>query len=670
MQINLKQCSFLLLCAGLAIVTFAVYWPVHNHQFVYYDDNVYVTENQTIHSGPTWQNIKWAFTTGYASNWHPLTWLSLMLDSELFSVKPGPMHLVNVLFHVANTILLFIVLSRMTKGQWQSAFVAGLFALHPLHVESVAWVAERKDVLSTLFWLLTMLAYARYAERSSASRYIVVLVLFATGLLVKPMLVTLPFVLLLLDYWPLGRLFNPKFSTARLLLEKVPLIVLTVVSSVVTFVVQQKSGAMSDIYHLRFNERIINAIVSYLTYIGKMIWPTQLAVLYPHPVNTIPVSRAVIYGTILVLITIFFVCYCRRYKYLIVGWLWYFGTLVPVIGIVQVGSQAMADRYTYIPLIGLFVIIAFGATELLKERPFGKIALGVLAGISLSACAVVTSNQLKYWKDSLSLFEHTLNIIEGSYVMQNNYANILNDLGRPKGAAAQLSEALKLLPNSPGIHINYGNALREIGRLDEAIEHYKIAVTLNPDFTLAHYNLGLALAAKGDYEGAIEQYRLYAGTSVDVADIHQGLGEQLAKEGKADDAVSQFQKALIVKPDSAEVLSNFGYALAQSGKPKEAIEYYDKVLAKDSNNVITHGRLALALASVGRIDEAIEQCRIVLVARPDDFEMHTNLGILLQKQGKLDEAIECYKKALQINPNFQKARENLDDALAQEQAGK
>jgi tetratricopeptide (TPR) repeat protein len=660
----------LLICILLAAVTFAVYLPVRNHEFVHYDDDVYVTNNTEVKPGLSWQGIKWAFTTGYASNWHPLTWLSLMLDCKLFGVKSGPMHVVNVLFHAANTILLFLVLARMTKGVWQSVFIAGLFALHPLHVESVAWAAERKDVLSTLFWLLTMLAYARYAERPSAGKYIVVLVLFTMGLMAKPMLVTLPFVLLLLDYWPLGRLFNPKFPTARLLLEKIPLIVLTAASSVVTFIVQQKSGAMSDIYHLRFNERIINAIISYLAYIGKMIWPAQLAVLYPHPVNTIPVSRAVIYGAILVLITIFFVCYCRRYKYLIVGWLWYLGTLVPVIGIVQVGSQAMADRYTYVPLIGIFIIIAFGVTELLKEKPFGKIALGVLAGIILSACVVVTSHQLKYWKDSLSLFEHTLNVIEGSYVMQNNYANILKDLGRPKEAAAHLSEALKLLPNSPGIHINYGNALREMGRLDEAIEHYKIAIELNPDFGLAHYDLGLALAAKNDYEGAIEQYRLYAGTAVNVADIRQGLGEHLAKEGKAEDAVSQFQKALIVKPDSAEVLSNFGYALAQSGKPQEAIEYYNKALTIDSNGVIIHGRLALALASAGRIDEAIEQCRIVLVARPNDFEMHTNLGILLQKQGKLDEAIESFKKALQINSTFQKARENLDAAIAQKQAGR
>ncbi|MGD0597768.1 MAG: tetratricopeptide repeat protein [Sedimentisphaerales bacterium] len=660
----------LLICILLAAVTFAVYLPVRNYEFLHYDDDVYVTNNTEVKSGLSWQGVKWAFTTGHGSNWHPLTWLSLMLDCQLFGVKSGPMHIVNVLFHIANTILLFLVLARMTKGVWQSVFIAGLFALHPLHVESVAWVAERKDVLSTLFWLLTMLAYARYAERSSAGRYIVMLVLFAMGLLAKPMLVTLPFVLLLLDYWPLGRFSSPGLSVKGLLLEKLPLLILSIASSVVTFIVQQHGGAVIASNRLLLDERVINAIVSYLTYIGKMIWPTQLAVLYPHPVNTIPVSRAVIYGTILVLITIFFVCYCRRHKYLIVGWLWYLGTLVPVIGIVQVGSQAMADRYTYIPLIGIFIIIAFGVTELLKERPFGKIALGVLAGVSLSACAVVTSGQLKYWKDSLSLFEHTLNVVKDSSIMENNYANILSDLGRPKEAAAQLSEALKFLPNSPEIHNNYGNALREMGKLDEAIAQYKIVIKLNPDFKLARYNLGLALAAKGDYEGAIQQYQLYAGTSVDVADIHQGLGAQLAKEGKADDAVGQFQKALIVKPNSAEVLSNFGFALAQSGKPKEAIEYYNKVLAKDPNNVITHGRLALALASVGRISEAIEQCRIVLVARPNDFEMHNNLGMLLQNQGKLDQAIESYKKALQINPNFRKSRENLDAALAQKQAGK
>jgi Tfp pilus assembly protein PilF len=582
MQLNLKRYSFILLCAGLAIITLAVYWPVRNHQFVNYDDNGYVIDNQTIHSGPTWQNIKWAFTTGYASNWHPLTWLSLMLDCELFraaslpgGVKSGPMHIVNVLFHIANTILLFVVLARMTKGIWQSAFIAGLFALHPLHVESVAWVAERKDVLSALFWLLTMLAYTRYVERPSVRRYIAVLVLFAMGLLAKPMLVTLPFVLLLLDYWPLGRTGGQRTEDGRqkaslkwLIIEKIPLIVLAAASSVITFIVQRAGGSMLPINAVHLSERISNAIVSYVSYIGKMFWPVRLAVLYPHPANRLPADKALICAAILIVITIICLYYARRRKYLLVGWLWYLGTLVPVIGIVQVGSQAMADRYTYIPLIGLFLIIAFAGAELLKKISMGTVAAGVIAGVILSACGIIAAVQVRYWKDSLTLFKHALDVTENNYLAQNNYANALSNLGRNEEAITHLAEALRVLP------------------------------------------------------------------------------------------------------DSTEFLSNFGYVLAQSGKPKEAIEYYEKVLAKDPNNVITHGRLALALAAIGSIDEAIEHCRIVIAARPDDTEMQNNLGIMLQKQGKIDEAIECYKKALQIDPKFQKARENLDSALAQKQAGK
>jgi len=591
-----------------------------------------------------------------------------MLDCTLFGLNAGASHIINVGFHAANTILLFIVFGRLTKSEWQSAFIAGLFALHPLHVESVAWIAERRDMLSTLFWLLTMLFYARYAERPSVGRYLAAITMFILGLLSKPMLVTLPFVLLLLDYWPLGRFGDARYRLSRLLLEKVPFIILSAIASAVTFLTSQKVGAIVNISHLPLNERIINAIVSYLTYIGKMIWPTDMAVLYPHPGGTTPVSKAVIYGSILIMITIFVVCYCRRYKYLFVGWLWYLGTLVPVIGIVQVGSQAIADRYTYIPLIGLFVIIAFGATELLEERPSGKIVLGVLAGISLSACAVVTSHQLNYWKDSLSLFGHALAVTKDNYLMHTNYAIALNECGRQDEAAAHFAEAVRLMPGLPDTHDDYGNILRKMGKIDQAIEQYKITLKIDPNFMPARYNLGLALAVKGDYEGAIEQYRLYSGKAVDEIDIRRDMAIQLAKEGRPDDAVSQFQKALIAKPDSTEVLSKLGYALAQSGKPQEAIEYYNKALAIDSNDVITHGRLALALASLSRFDEAIEQCRIVVATRPDDFEMRTNLGMLLQKQDKLDEAIECYKKALQINPNFQKARDNLD-ALTEQKKG-
>ncbi len=660
---QIRNHRYLLVSILLAVATFAVYLPVWNHEFVQYDDDVYVTKNSNVQSGFSWQSIKWAFTSGYASNWHPLTWLSHMLDWQLFGKNAGAHHIVNVLFHVANTILLFVVLNRMTKGFWQSAFVAGLFALHPLHVESVAWVAERKDVLSTLFWLLTMLAYVRYAQRPSAGQYLVILVPFALGLMAKPMLVTLPFVLLLLDYWPLGRLGSPKYTIKRLLLEKLPLLFLSAVSSVVTYLVQQKTGAMTP---LPFNERVYNAICSYLAYIGKMVWPVRLAVLYPHPVNTLPVARAVAYGVILILITLFIIYYNRRHKYLLVGWLWYLGTLVPVIGIVQVGAQAMADRYTYIPLIGLFIIIAFGAAELLRNIPLKKIILTTLALCILIGCAVVTRIQLQYWRSSYVLFDRALTVIENNAVMQNNYANILSDLGRPEEAAKHLAESLKYIPNSPAIHNNYGNALRETGKLDEAIDHYNFALELDPDFALAHYNLGVTLAMKGKYEDAIRHYKQYLGPDANIADIHEGLATMLAREGKVADAVGQFQKALAAKPDSAEVLGNLGYAMAQSGDPEQAIKYYENALKIDPDHTITHGRLALALAAVGRIDEAIEQCRIVLKARPDDAEMFTNLGILLQSKGDLDGAANAYKKALKIDPDWQQARDRLD-ALNQPQ---
>jgi tetratricopeptide (TPR) repeat protein len=670
MPLNPKQRLYLVICAGLIAAVAAVYWPVCNYEFIHYDDNSYITENENVKDGLSWNGFKWAFTTGCASNWHPLTWLSLMLDCELFGVKAGPMHVVNVLFHIANTILLFLVFTRITKGIWQSAFIAALFALHPLHVESVAWVTERKDVLSTFFWLFTMLFYVLYVERQSLGRYIAVLVLFAFGLMAKPMLVTLPFVLLLLDYWPLERLGRQKTSVKWLIIEKIPMIVLSVVSSVITFIVQQRGGAVIESEQLLFSERIANTLTSYISYIGKMFWPSRLAVFYPHPVNRIAVNEVAVCAVILILITVVLLYFGRRCKYLAVGWLWYLGTLVPVIGIVQVGAQAMADRYTYIPLIGIFIIIAFSAAQLLEKLYSGKIIPAVLAGVCLVACTVVTSQQLKCWKDSLSLFRHALDVTENNYVMLNNYANVLNKLGRQDEAAAQLAEAVRLAPNSLEILFNYGNMLKDMGKIAQAIEQFEIAIKIKPDDKLSHYGLGLALAAKGDYEGAIKQYQIYAESGTDIADIRQKLAMDLARSGKVDDAVNQFQRAMIINPDSTEVLSNFGYALAQSGKTDEAIKYYEQALANEPNNVITHGRLALALAGIGKIDEAIEHCRIVLAARPDDYEMYTNLGILLQTQGKLDEAIESYRKALKIDPNFKKARENLDAALAQKQSGK
>jgi tetratricopeptide (TPR) repeat protein len=561
-----------LICFLLAIVTIAVYFPVSNHEFIRYDDDVYVTRNPNVQSGLTAQNIKWAFTTSHTANWHPLTWLSHQLDCSLFAGNAGAHHLVNVIFHVANTLLLFVVFNRMTKRLWPSAFIAVLFALHPLHVESVAWVAERKDVLSTLFWLLTMLAYVRYAERSSVVRYLVTLVLFALGLLAKPMLVTLPFVLLLLDYWPLDRFGNPGFSIRNLFLEKLPFVFLSAVSSVVTFVAQQRGGAMSDIYLVSFRERIANAIVSYLDYIGKMIWPARLAVLYPLPIGGIPAAKVILYAIILVLITVLIFYYGRRHKYLFIGWLWFLGTLVPVIGIVQVGTQAMADRYTYVSLIGLFIIIAFAAADLSEKIPFRKIILTTLAGAILLACTVATSIQLRYWKNSLSLFEHTIAVTKDNYVIFNSYASVIGPLGRYEEAAKYLAEAVRIMPNFPEAHHNLGNALRNLGNFDQAIRHYNIALRLDPAYTSAHYGLGLALADKGDYDAAIEHYKICLGPD---ADLERNAG--------AAQTADQSRNITRARPDTPKLLSTIGSAYAQKGQYAQAVEYYKRALQIDPN---------------------------------------------------------------------------------------
>ncbi len=648
---------FVSICLGLVIVTALVYLPVRNFEFVHYDDDDYVTNNQNVQQGLCWQGIKWAFTTGHASNWHPLTWLSHILDCSLFGDNAGWHHLVNVLFHTINTLLLFIVFARMTRQLWPSAFIAALFALHPLHVESVAWVAERKDVLSTFFWMLTMLAYVRYVERANVQRYLLTLLLFALGLMAKPMLVTLPFVLLLLDYWPLNRFLNSKLSILNLLLEKIPFLVLSVASSIVTFIVQQKGGAVPSFAALSLADRLPNAVVSYLAYLDKMVWPSRLAALYPHPAGGIPAMKVAFSVTVLAFLTVLFLYYSRKYRYLAVGWLWYLGTLVPVIGVIQVGAQAMADRYTYVPLIGIFVIIAFGAADLAVTARIHKTALAVAAAFILAACAILTSIQVRYWQDSFSLFDHTLAVTKDNYIMHNNYGNILNDLGRPAEAVFHFQQALRSLGDSGEVHNNIGNALQKLGKLDEAIEHYNVAIKLDPKLLLAHYNLGLALAAKGQYDQAIEKYKIYIGPEIDT----------LAAGSDNNEAIARYEQALRHKPLSVEVISNLGYALANQGNDKDAVRYYYTALKIDPNDIITHGRLALTLAATGEIDKAVEQCRIVLAASPNDVEMHTNLGILLQIQGKFDEAIDSYKKALEIDPAFQKARDNLNAALARKQ---
>jgi hypothetical protein len=496
-----------LICLVLVLATSAVYWHVTGHDFVNLDDDVYVYENRHVQNGLTSDSIIWAFTTTRAGFKIPLTWLSLMLDFELYGLNAGGYHLTNLLLHIANVLLVFFILKLMTGALWRSAFVAALFALHPLHVESVAWVTERKDVLSILFWLLTMWAYLGYVERPGMRRYLLMIVSFTLGLMAKPMLVTLPFVLLLLDYWPLGRFQvgqsadapessvqapiksgQPMSSVLSLVWEKTPLFALAAVSSVVTFLAQKSAEALVHFETWPITIRIANGLVSYVKYLGKMIWPRSLAVFYPHPGHSLPIWKAAGAGVLLLCISILVLRGARRYPYLVVGWLWYIGTLVPVIGFVQSGLQAMADRFTYIPLIGLYIIIAWGVPEIVPRWPHRKLYLATLSTTLFLFLMALTWKQVQYWKNSISLFEHTLEVTSNNWLVNIDLGTELYREGRTDDAIKHYLEALRIKPDNAEAHNNLGIALDREGRTDDAIKHYLEALRIRPDYAKAHDN--------------------------------------------------------------------------------------------------------------------------------------------------------------------------------------
>ncbi|MEJ2430175.1 MAG: tetratricopeptide repeat protein [Deltaproteobacteria bacterium] len=568
----------LLVSLVLVLATCAVYLHVTGYDFALLDDNLYVYENPHVQNGLTSDSIIWAFTTTHAGLNIPLTWLSLMLDFELYGLDAGGYHLTNLLLHLANVLLLFFVLKLMTGDLWRSGFVAALFALHPLHVESVAWVTERKDVLSTLFWMLTMWAYFRYVQGPTAKRYLLILVPLVFGLLAKPMLVTLPFVLLLLDYWPLGRFQvgqspdgpevtvqgsiksgQPMSSVLSLVWEKIPLFALVAVSSVVTFLAEKSGGALAHSESWPISIRIANGLLSYVKYMGKMIWPHNLAIFYPHPGHSLPMWKAAGAGFLLLCISILVVRGARRYPYLLVGWLWYIGTLVPVIGFVQVGSQAMADRFTYIPLIGLFIIIGWGVPEIVPRWPHRNLSLATLSTTVLLFLTVLTWKQVQYWQNGISLFEHTLEVTSNNWLCNYNLGTALDKQGRTDDAIKHYQEALRIKPDYAEAHNNLGIALDKQGRIDDAIKHYQETLRIEPDNGEAHNNLGIDLDRKGRIDDAIKHYQETLRIEPDNAEAHNNLGIDLARKGNIDAAVKHFQKALQINP-------NFSYAKANLRK--------------------------------------------------------------------------------------------------------
>ena len=520
-----------LICIFLVIATLAVYWQVKDFDFTHYDDNIYVTENPYIKTGLTRSSITWAFTEKHECNWIPLVWISYMVDYQIGELDPGRYHLTNVFFHIINTLLLFLVLSRMTGSTWRSAFVAALFALHPLHVESVAWVAERKDVLSTFFWLLTMLAYLRYTRRPKIANYLLVILTFALGLMSKSMLVTLPIVLLLLDYWPLNRIFATSdiYTKRKIILEKVPLITMSVAIGVVTFLIQNKAGAVGNLALYPLGVRIPNALVAYVDYICKMVWPRDMACLYPHPGYTLPIWQVIASTIFLICATFLVICTSRKHRYVGVGWFWYILTLLPVIGLVQVGSQSMADRYTYVPLIGLFLIIAWGIPDLLAQwfesksrivKLSQQVVLPTLAVIVIMALALSARVQANYWRNDIMLFGH----------------------------------AIKVTKNNDIAHYNLARLYMDRGSIDESIHHYQESLRIDPNKFEAHNNLAAILYSQGNVDEALEHFQTALRIRPDAADIHNNVGKILLQKGKVDEAIASFSRAVKLNPRDETLL--------------------------------------------------------------------------------------------------------------------
>jgi Tfp pilus assembly protein PilF len=640
------------ICLCLAAATAAVYWPVRHFEFTNYDDTLYVTENPHVQGGLTPQSIAWAFTTAHFSIWAPLTWLSCMLDCQLFRLNAGAHHTVNVLFHIANALLLFIVLNRMTAAAWRSAVVAALFALHPLHVESVAWVAERKDVLSTFFWMLTLLAYVCYVERPSVSRYGSCVGLYALGLMAKPMLVTLPFVLLLLDYWPLGRTrwvpaangVGKKRSPGYLLREKVPFVVLAIPACVVTYWAEQHGGSVIMLDNLPLGLRLANAVMSYARYLGKTFWPVNLAVYYPY--QTWPPAAVWGAGAVLTGISCLMVWKAKHHPCLVTGWLVYLGTLVPVIGLVQVGSFSMADRYTYVPLVGLFVMAAWCLPRTLLEQRRPKITAATTAGVLLASCAVASALQVRYWRNSETLFRHALTVTQNNFLAHENLGKTLAEHGKISDATAQFAAALQIKPDSPSVHVNLGNTLAAQGKLTEAIREFQTALRLKPDSAEARYNLGVALASRGSISEAMQEFAAARQINPDHVQAHYNLGALLASQGRTSEAIVEYRQALRLKPNWPLPLSRLAWTLATCRDANirnggEAVQLGERLgQATGYQQAESLDILAAAYAEAGRFSDAIRSAEQALALA--NTARQTNLAPRIRERLDLYQAGHPY----------------------------
>jgi protein O-mannosyl-transferase len=608
-----------------------VYAQVRTFAFVNWDDPSYITDNPNIPAGLTWHSVRWALTTGYSPYWHPMTWLSHLLDVQLYGLDAGPHHVTSLLLHMATTVLVFVLFRRMTGTTNRSAFLAALFAVHPLHVESVAWIAERKDVLSTFFWTLALLAYVAYVRRQTPGRYLGVIGLFALALMSKPMVVTMPFVLLLLDIWPLARVrFTRDDLPAwrRAALEKAPLLALAVGTSVATVIVQHRVGAMAGLDALPWHLRATNATVAYVEYAWKTVWPTHLAAFYPYHVYA--PWQVLAAALALLAVTLAAIRLRNRHPYLLVGWAWYLVTLAPVIGLLQAGEQRVADRFMYVPMLGLLIVVSWGVPALVERWRGAARLLPAAAAAVVIVCTVTARAQAAHWSDSVALWQHATRVTPDSYIAFENL----------------------------------GQASRERGQLDEASANYRQALALAPAGSPAYqaviYNsLGLVLTRQGRSEAAVTQFAAAARLNPRFAEAQSNLGNALAASGRFAEAVDHYRSAVRIKPDFTEALVGLGSALVSQRKADEAVAAYSEALRADPGLAQAHNGLGAALAMVGQDDRALVEYTEALRLKPDLPTAHLNIAVLQIRRGQLVEARQHLDTALSIDPEYAPARQLL-----------
>ena len=670
---SLQYIIFIFLILG----TCFAYQDIHKNKFINFDDNIYVTENQHVKEGISFKNIIWAFNINDRNDkvyWHPLTWLSHMLDYEFFGLNAGLHHLISLCFHITNVLLLFLALRLMTGMIWQSAFVAAVFAVHPINVDSVAWIAERKNVLSSMFWLLCMVSYFYYTKKPCLYRYLFVIMTMAAGLMAKPMLVTLPFVFLLLDFWPLNRIHLSDFKTSllnfhqfqirkniiiKLLVEKIPLLLLSFLTFIFSSMSLYKSQQIISTDTIPLSLRISNIPVSYVKYMIKMVWPQNLAIHYPFPAG-IPISHIISSSMVLIFVTIAVTMLIKKAPYLFIGWFWFVGTLFPVSGLIQGGRwPEMAERWMYVPGIGLLIMISWGVGALLSKIPKSRFIIVLLAMVVLTALIISTRNQTAHWQNSISLFTHTLTVSPNNAVAHNNIGTELNKAGRAEEAIVHFNQALRINPVHDSANYNMGLALDKLGRTDEAINYYQQAIRIKPDYVDALYNLSVDLEKKDHMKEAIRYYEQLLQIDPYFEKAHNNLGNVLDKLGRTDEAIKHYLQAIRINPDFDHAYYNLGNALQKTGRPDEAISYFSKALRINPNLEMVHNNLAGLYFDQNQMDKAVYHYQKAVGITPQNAQLHFNLAVAFYKRGKAANARQHLQTAIKLNPDYDQAKNLL-----------